>query len=182
MSQQSYKALYGKTVYADIAKRLGTTNPHQVPRIKKVVINRGLGTNGQVASMLKASREELAIITGQAPIVTRSKKSIAGFKIREDMAVGCTVTLRGERMYAFLDRLINLALPRIRDFRGISPSGFDGHGNYTLGLVDQLLFPEVDFDSIPSLQGMNVSIVTTATNDQETKLLLETFGVPFASN
>lgn len=182
MSQQSYKTLYGKTVYADIAKRLGVTNPHQVPRIKKVVINRGLGANGQVASMLKASREELAIIAGQAPIVTKSKKSIAGFKIREDMAVGCTVTLRGERMYAFLDRLINLALPRIRDFRGISPSGFDGNGNYTLGLVDQLLFPEVDFDSIPSLQGMNISIVTTAANDQETKLLLETFGVPFASN
>jgi len=182
MTNQQYKALYGKTIYSDIAKRLDITNPHKVPRIKKIVINRGLGANAQVASMLKASREELSIIAGQYTVVTKAKKSIAGFKLREDMPVGCMVTLRGEKMYAFLDRLVNLALPRIRDFRGISRSGFDGNGNYNLGVIDQLLFPEVDFDSIPALQGMNISIITTTSSDQESKLLLETFGIPFSIN
>ena len=182
MIKQHYKALYGKTIYAEIAKRLEITNPHQIPRIKKIVINRGLGANGQVASILKTSREELGVIAGQHPVVTKAKKSIAGFNIREEMAVGLTITLRGEKMYAFLDRLINLALPRIRDFRGVSPSGFDGNGNYNLGVIDQLLFPEIDFDSITSLQGMNISIITTTPNDQESKLLLEVFGIPFSNN
>lgn len=182
MTQQNYKSLYGKTIYSDIANRLQIKNPHKIPRIKKIVLNRGLGTNAQVASLLKASKAELAMIAGQAPVVTKAKKSIAGFKIREEMPVGCMVTLRGERMYAFLDRLINLALPRIRDFRGISNSGFDGHGNYTLGVIDQLLFPEIDFDSIPALQGMNISIITTTSDDQESKALLETFGIPFIQN
>lgn len=180
MKSQKYKSLYAETIYSNVAKRLDISNPHQIPKIKKIVINRGLGESAQVSSLLAASRQELSNITGQWTVPTLAKNSIAGFKIREDMTIGCMVTLRGERMYAFLDRLVHLALPRIRDFRGIKRSGFDGKGNYTLGLTDQLLFPEIDFDKISRLEGMNISIVTTAKTDRDAEVLLETIGIPFA--
>jgi large subunit ribosomal protein L5 len=179
MSSQKYKDLYIQTIYANVAKRLDIKNPHQIPQIKKIVINRGLGESAQVASLLSASRKELGTITGQWSVQTIAKKSIAAFKVREGMTIGCMVTLRGEKMYAFLDRLVHLALPRIRDFRGIRRSGFDGKGNYTLGVTDQLLFPEVDFDKVAQLQGMNISIVTTANTDRDAEVLLETIGIPF---
>ena len=182
MNSPKYKSLYSKTIYPSVAKLLEISNVHQTPKIKKIVINRGLGDSAQVSSLFAASRQELAVITGQWTVPTLAKKSIAGFKIREDMALGCMVTLRGERMYAFLDRLVHLALPRIRDFRGIKHSGFDGHGNYTLGLTDQLLFPEIDFDKIAQLDGMNISIITTAKTDKEAKVLLKTIGLPFVKS
>ena len=180
MKSQKYKSLYSETIYANVAKRLEISNPHEIPKIKKIVINRGLGESAQVSSLFAASRQEIATVTGQHSVPTLAKKSIAGFKIREEMTIGCMVTLRGERMYAFLDRLVHLALPRIRDFRGIKRSGFDGKGNYTLGLTDQLLFPEIDFDKIARLDGMNISIVTTAKTDRDAEVLLETIGIPFA--
>jgi large subunit ribosomal protein L5 len=145
----------------------------------KVVINRGLGESAQNEKSLEASLNELSIIAGQRGLVTRSKKAIAGFKVREGMPIGMTVTLRGERMYAFLDRLINLALPRIRDFQGISPKSFDGHGNYSLGIEEQLMFPEINYDKIEQVQGMDISIVTSCQKDEEGKALLVSLGMPF---
>ena len=147
--------------------------------MKKVVINRGLGEASQNAKTLDASLKEVSIIAGQRGVITRSKKAIAGFKVREGMAVGISVTLRGERMYAFLDRLINLALPRIRDFQGISPRSFDGQGNYSLGLEEQLMFPEINYDSIDQIQGMDISIVTSSKSNDEGKALLSALGMPF---
>jgi large subunit ribosomal protein L5 len=144
-----------------------------------VTVNRGLGEASQNAKALEASINEIAMITGQKPVVTRAKKAIASFKIREGMPVGVMVTLRADRMYAFLDRLINLALPRIRDFRGVSPKSFDGRGNYTLGLREQLIFPEIEYDSIDQIRGMDISIITTANNDEEGRALLKQFGMPF---
>jgi len=155
------------------------TNIHQVPKLVKVSVNRGLGEAAQNAKAMEASLNEIALITGQKPVVTRAKQAIAGFKIRQGMPVGIMVTLRGERMYAFVDRLINLALPRIRDFRGISPKSFDGRGNYTLGVREQLIFPEVEYDSIDQIRGMDISIITTAKNDEEGRALLKEMGMPF---
>jgi large subunit ribosomal protein L5 len=145
----------------------------------KVTINRGLGEASQNAKALEASLSEIAMITGQKPVVTRAKKAIAGFKIREGMPVGVMVTLRSSKMYDFLDRLINLSLPRIRDFRGISPKSFDGRGNYTLGVREQLIFPEVEYDKIDQIRGMDISIITTASNDEEGRALLKEMGMPF---
>ncbi|MDJ0558418.1 MAG: 50S ribosomal protein L5 [Microcystis sp. M53599_WE4] len=162
-----------------LKEQFGYTNIHQVPKVIKITVNRGLGEASQNAKALESSKEELSTITGQQPVVTRAKKAIAGFKIREGMPVGVMVTLRGDRMYAFLDRLINLALPRIRDFRGISGNSFDGRGNYSLGIREQLIFPEIEYDKIDQIRGMDISIITTAKNDEEGRALLKEMGMPF---
>ncbi len=176
---QRLKNIYQETIVPKLKEQFGYTNIHQIPKVEKVTVNRGLGEASQNAKALESSLSELAIITGQKPVVTRAKKAIAGFKIRQGMPVGVMVTLRGDRMYAFLDRLINLALPRIRDFRGISPKSFDGRGNYTLGIREQLIFPEVDYDSIDQIRGMDISIITTANTDEEGRALLKEMGMPF---
>ncbi|MEQ8464625.1 50S ribosomal protein L5 [Coleofasciculus sp. E2-BRE-01] len=173
------KTLYQETIVPKLKEQFGYTNIHQVPRVTKITVNRGLGEASQNAKALESSLSELAIITGQKPVVTRAKKAIAGFKIREGMPVGVMVTLRSKRMYSFLDRLISLALPRIRDFRGISPRSFDGRGNYTLGIREQLIFPEIDYDSIDQIRGMDISIITTANTDEEGRALLKEMGMPF---
>jgi large subunit ribosomal protein L5 len=173
------KTLYQETIVSKLKEQFGYSNIHQVPKVIKVTVNRGLGESSQNAKALESSVSELAIITGQKPVVTRAKKAIAGFKIRQGMPVGVMVTLRGDRMYSFLNRLINLALPRIRDFRGISPKSFDGHGNYTLGVREQLIFPEIDYDSIDQIRGMDISIITTANTDEEGRALLKEMGMPF---
>jgi len=158
----SLKQRYRETIQPKLLKDLNLSNVHEVPKVLKVTVNRGLGEAAQNAKSLEASITELATITGQKVVVTRAKKAIAGFKIRQGMPIGVTVTLRGERMYAFLERLINLALPRIRDFRGVSPKSFDGRGNYTLGIREQIIFPEISFDQIDAIRGMDVTIVTSA--------------------
>ncbi|MDJ0734672.1 MAG: 50S ribosomal protein L5 [Nostocaceae cyanobacterium] len=173
------KKHYLETIVPNLKKQFQYTNVHQVPKLVKVTVNRGLGEASQNAKALEASLSEIAIITGQKPVVTRAKKAIAGFKIREGMPVGVMVTLRGGRMYDFLDRLINLSLPRIRDFRGISPKSFDGRGNYTLGVREQLIFPEVEYDSIDQIRGLDISIITTAKTDEEGRALLKEMGMPF---
>ena len=173
------KEEYKSRVIAALTEEFGYKNVMQVPKLEKIVINRGLGDASQNAKLLESCSKELSIITGQQGVVTRSKKAIASFKLRQKMPVGVVVTLRGEKMYAFLDRLINLALPRIRDFQGVSAKSFDGHGNYSLGLEEQLMFPEIDYDKIDQIRGMDVSIVTTAPTDQEAMALLKTFGMPF---
>lgn len=167
MASTRLKKAYQETIVPKLVNQFQYSNVHQVPKVVKVTVNRGLGEAAQNAKALEASLNEIALITAQKPVVTRAKKAIAGFKIRQGMPVGIMVTLRGERMYAFLDRLINLALPRIRDFRGISPKSFDGRGNYTLGLREQLIFPEVEYDSIDQIRGMDISIITTANTDEE---------------
>jgi large subunit ribosomal protein L5 len=176
---QRLKVQFNETMAPKLMEEFGYTNIHQVPKMVKVTVNRGLGEASQNAKALEASINEIAMITGQKPVVTRAKKAIASFKIREGMPVGVMVTLRADRMYAFLDRLINLALPRIRDFRGVSPKSFDGRGNYTLGLREQLIFPEIEYDSIDQIRGMDISIITTANNDEEGRALLKQFGMPF---
>lgn len=176
------KTLYLDTAVPKLQEQFKYTNVHEIPKVTKVSVNRGLGEASQNAKALERSLEELAVITGQRPVVTRAKKAIAGFKIRQGMPVGVMVTLRGERMYAFLDRLVNLALPRIRDFRGVSPKSFDGRGNFTLGLREQLIFPEVDYDSIDQIRGMDISIITTAKTDEEGRALLKVLGMPFREN
>jgi large subunit ribosomal protein L5 len=173
------KARYRETVVPKLIEQFQYQNVHQVPQVIKVTVNRGLGEASQNAKALEASLAEIARITGQKPVVTRAKKAIAGFKLRQGMPVGVMVTLRADRMYNFLDRLINLALPRIRDFRGISPRSFDGRGNYTLGVREQLIFPEVDYDSIDQVRGMDISIITTANTDEEGRALLKELGMPF---
>jgi len=173
------KTLYQQKIVPQLMEQFQYSNIHQVPKLVKVTVNRGLGEAAQNAKALESSLNEIAVITGQKPVVTRAKKAIAGFKIREGMPVGLMVTLRSERMYAFLERLINLALPRIRDFRGISPKSFDGHGNYTLGIREQLIFPEVEYDSIDQVRGMDISIITTANTDEEGRALLKEMGMPF---
>ncbi len=173
------KSLYQETIVPQLMAQFQYTNIHQVPKLIKVTINRGLGEAAQNAKSLEASLNEVSVITGQKPVVTRAKKAIAGFKIRQGMPVGLMVTLRGDRMYAFADRLINLALPRIRDFRGVSPKSFDGRGNYTLGVREQLIFPEVEYDSIDQIRGMDISLITTAKNDEEGRALLKAMGMPF---
>lgn len=176
------KATYQEKIVPKLMEQFQYSNIHQVPKLVKVTVNRGMGEAAQNAKALEASLAEIATITGQKPVVTRAKKAIAGFKIRQGMPVGIMVTLRSDRMYTFLDRLINLALPRIRDFRGISPKSFDGRGNYTLGVREQLIFPEVDYDSIDQIRGMDISIITTANTDEEGRALLKEMGMPFRDN
>lgn len=176
---QTLKSRYEEQIVAKLMEQFGYKNIHQVPKVVKINVNRGLGEASQNAKALESSIKEIGIITGQKPVVTRAKKAIAGFKIRQGMPIGVMVTLRSDRMYAFLDRLINLALPRIRDFRGINPKSFDGRGNYNLGLREQLIFPEVDYDSIDQIRGMDISIVTTANTDEEGRALLKEMGMPF---
>ena len=178
----SLKKRYKETIQPKLLKDLSLSNIHQVPKVLKVTVNRGLGEAAQNAKSLEASLSEIATITGQKALVTRAKKAIAGFKIRQGMPIGCAVTLRGDRMYAFLERLINLALPRIRDFRGVSPKSFDGRGNYTLGVREQLIFPEISFDKIDAIRGMDITIVTSARTDEEGRALLSEMGMPFRSN
>lgn len=173
------KATYQEKVVPKLTEQFSYKNVHEVPKLVKITVNRGLGEASQNAKALEASVNELAIITGQKPVVTRAKKAIAGFKLRQGMPVGVMVTLRSDRMYAFMDRLVNLALPRIRDFRGISPKSFDGRGNYTLGLREQLIFPEIEYDSIDQIRGMDISIITTANTDEEGRALLKELGMPF---
>jgi large subunit ribosomal protein L5 len=179
---EQLKERYTTQVVPKLMEQFGYQNIHQVPKIIKVTVNRGLGEASQNAKALESSISELAMITGQRPVVTRAKKAIAGFKIRQGMPVGVMVTLRAERMYAFLNRLVNLVLPRIRDFRGVSPKSFDGRGNYTLGLREQLIFPEVDYDSIDQIRGMDITIVTDALTDEEGRALLKELGMPFRDN
>ena len=176
------KAHYKDQVVPKLMEQFKYNNIHQVPKIVKVTVNRGMGEAGQNAKALEASLAEIAVITGQKPVVTRAKKAIAGFKIRKGMPVGIMVTLRSDRMYAFMDRLVNLVLPRIRDFRGISPKSFDGRGNYTLGLREQLIFPEIEYDNIDQIRGMDISIITTANTDEEGRALLKEMGMPFRDN
>jgi large subunit ribosomal protein L5 len=174
-----FKDNYTSQAVPKLIEQFKYQNVHQVPKFDKVVVNRGLGEAAQNAKALEASLSELAIITGQKPVVTRAKKAIAGFKIREGMPIGMMVTLRRDRMYAFLDRLINFSLPRIRDFRGVSPKSFDGRGNYTLGVREQLIFPEISYDSIDQIRGMDISIITTAKTDEEGRALLKAMSMPF---
>ena len=176
------KENYNSKIVPKLKEQFSYGNVLQVPKVNKIIINRGLGEASQNAKALESSIKELATITGQKPVVTRAKKAIAGFKIRQGMPVGVMVTLRGDRMYAFLERLINLALPRIRDFRGISPKSFDGRGNYSLGVREQLIFPEIDYDEIDQIRGMDISIVTTANTDEEGRALLKEMGMPFRDN
>ena len=178
----SLKKRFRETIQPKLQKDLSLTNIHEVPKVVKVTVNRGLGEAAANAKSLEASVNELAQITGQKVVVTRAKKAIAGFKIRQGMPIGCAVTLRGDRMYAFLERLINLALPRSRDFRGVSPKSFDGRGNYTLGVREQIIFPEISFDKIDAIRGMDITIVTTARSDEEGRALLREMGMPFQSN
>ncbi|MGE3176153.1 MAG: 50S ribosomal protein L5 [Vicinamibacterales bacterium] len=170
---------YEKDVVPALKKEFGYTNAMAVPRLQKIVVNMGLGEATANAKIVDTGSDELARITGQKPVVRRSTKSIAAFKLRKGMPVGTMVTLRGDRMWEFLDRLMNIALPRVRDFKGVSPRGFDGRGNYTLGLRDQLLFPEIDYMKVDKARGMNVSMVTTAKTDEEARKLLQFIGVPF---
>jgi large subunit ribosomal protein L5 len=179
MATTRLKNLYQETIVPKLMNQFQYSNIHQVPKLLKITVNRGLGEAASNAKALEASLSEIAVITGQKPVVTRAKKAIAGFKIRQGMPVGIMVTLRGERMYAFIDRLISLSLPRIRDFRGISPKSFDGRGNYTLGVREQLIFPEVEYDSIDQVRGMDISIITSAKNDEEGRALLKEMGMPF---
>ncbi|MFO7245514.1 MAG: 50S ribosomal protein L5 [Thermaerobacter sp.] len=173
------KERYQKEIVPALMQRFGYRNPMQVPRVEKIVVNMGVGDAIQNPKLLESAVEELAAITGQRPAITRARKSISSFKLREGMAIGCKVTLRGERMYHFLDRLIHIALPRVRDFRGVNPNGFDGRGNYTLGLKEQLVFPEIDYDRIQKVRGMDITIVTTARTDEEARELLKQLGMPF---
>lgn len=179
------KLVYKDKVVPSLKDRFSYKNPMQIPKIQKIVINMGLGRlsdAGRDKKVIDEAVEELAQITGQKPVVRAARNSIAGFKLREGVPVGCSVTLRGDKMYEFLDRLINLALPRVRDFRGVSPKAFDGSGNYTLGLKEQIIFPEIDYSKVQYTKGMNISIVTDAQTDEEAKGLLEEFGMPFAAN
>jgi large subunit ribosomal protein L5 len=173
---------YEKEAVPGLKKEFGYDNVMAIPKITKVVVNMGLGEATQNAKIVDTGADELGRITGQKPVITRAKKSIAQFKVRKGMPIGTMVTLRGERMWEFLDRLISVALPRVRDFRGVSPRGFDGRGNYTLGLKDQLLFPEIDYMKVDKARGMNISLVTTAKTDEESRKLLQLLGVPFRTS
>jgi len=164
-----------------LSREFGYQNLHQVPRLQKIVVNMGLGEAVQNPKLIDSAMEELALITGQKPVVRRARKSVASFKLREGMLVGCKVTLRRYRMWEFFDRLVNVALPRVRDFKGVSPKGFDGRGNYTLGIREQIIFPEIDYDKVERVTGMNVTVCTTAETDAEAKALLTHLGMPFPS-
>lgn len=175
----SLRERYRAEVVPALMERFGYKNKMQVPRLEKIVVNMGVGDAVQNQKLLDAAMQDLALITGQKPVVTRAKKSISAFKIRQGMAIGCKVTLRGARMYDFFERLVSVALPRVRDFRGVSSRGFDGRGNFSLGLREQLIFPEIDYDKVEKIRGMDVSIVTTARTDEEAKELLKRLGMPF---
>ena len=176
------KERYSKDVVPALQKEFGYKNVMAIPKIEKVVVNMGLGEATQNAKIVDTGADEVMRVTGQKPVVTRAKKSIAQFKVRKGMPIGAMVTLRGERMWEFLDRLISVALPRVRDFRGVSAKGFDGRGNYTLGLKDQLLFPEIDYMKVDKARGMNISVVTTARTDEESRKLLQLLGMPFRTS
>jgi large subunit ribosomal protein L5 len=172
---------YRKEIAPKLSQEFGYKNSHQVPRVEKVVVNIGLGQATQNPKLLEKATEELAAIAGQKPLVRKARKSIANFKLREGQAIGCMVTLRGDRMWEFLDRLMNVALPRVRDFKGVSPKAFDGRGNYTLGLREQIIFPEIDYDKVERITGLNVTVCTTAETDAEGRALLAHLGMPFRS-
>ncbi len=173
------KERYQKEIAPALAKEFDITNPMATPRLEKIVINMGLGEAIANSKIIDTAADELSSISGQKPVTTKAKKSIASFKLREGMPIGSMVTLRGDRMYEFLDRFVSVALPRVRDFRGVSPKAFDGRGNYTLGIRDQLIFPEIDFNKVDKTRGMNISIVTTAKNDEQARALLKALGMPF---
>jgi large subunit ribosomal protein L5 len=174
------KVRYRDELVPRLRDELGYANVMQVPRLEKIIVNMGVGDATKDGRMLDAALADLEIITGQKPVVTKARKSIAGFKLREGMSIGAKVTLRGDRMWEFLDRLLSVALPRIRDFRGLNPAAFDGHGNYTLGVTEQLIFPEIDYDKVVKVRGMDITIVTTAKDDDEGRALLQALGFPFA--
>jgi large subunit ribosomal protein L5 len=176
------KDYYKKEVVSRLTKDFAYKNVMQVPRITKIVVNMGLGEALSNIKILDSASEEIALITGQRPVITRARKSVANFKLREGNPIGCAVTLRREKMYEFLDRLVNVALPRVRDFRGISPKGFDGRGNYTFGIKEQIIFPEISYDKIDKIKGMNITIVTTANTDEEARSLLKYLGMPFGGS
>ncbi|HEY7785117.1 MAG TPA: 50S ribosomal protein L5 [Pyrinomonadaceae bacterium] len=173
------KERYQKEIAPAIAKEFSIANPMAIPRVEKIVINMGMGEAIANSKILDTAADELRAVTGQKPVITKAKKSIASFKLRQGMPIGVMVTLRGDRMYEFLDRLVSIALPRVRDFRGVSPKAFDGRGNYTIGVREQLIFPEIDFNKVDKLRGMNISIVTTARNDEQARALLKGLGMPF---
>ncbi|HCM13077.1 MAG TPA: 50S ribosomal protein L5 [Lachnospiraceae bacterium] len=173
------KDMYKNEIVAGMTKRFGYKNVMEVPRLNKIVINMGVGDAKENAKALDAAVKDLEIIAGQKPIITKARKSIANFKLREGMPIGCKVTLRGDKMYEFADRLINLALPRVRDFRGVNPNAFDGRGNYALGIKEQLIFPEIEYDKVDKVRGMDIIFVTTAKSDEEARELLTQFGMPF---
>ncbi len=174
------KELYLKTVVPALTKEFDYKNPMAVPKIEKISLNVGMGEATQNGKLIDGAVNELTAIAGQKPVITKARKSIAAFKLRENMPIGCAVTLRGDRMYEFLDRLVNVALPRVRDFRGVSSKSFDGRGNYTLGLKDQLIFPEIDYNKVEKTKGMNICITTTAKTDAEGQALLKHMGMPFS--
>jgi large subunit ribosomal protein L5 len=176
------KVRFGDEIVGRLREQLGLVNVMQVPRPVKVVVNMGVGDSLKDGRMLDAAVDDLAVITGQRPIVTKARKSIAGFKLREGQPIGAKVTLRGDRMWEFIDRLISLALPRIRDFRGLDPMSFDGKGNYTLGVTEQLIFPEIDYDKVLKVRGMDITVVTTANDDDEGRALLAALGFPLAGD
>jgi large subunit ribosomal protein L5 len=171
--------IYTNSVVAKLNEEFKYGNPNQVPRLQKIVANMGLGEAVQNTKIIESSQNELSAITGQRAIVTRAKRSIAGFKLREGMRIGCAVTLRRARMWEFLDRLITIALPRVRDFRGVNPKGFDGHGNFSMGIKEHIIFPEIDYDKIDKIKGLNITMVTSANSDEEGRALLRNLGVPF---
>jgi large subunit ribosomal protein L5 len=173
------KQRYQKDIAPAIAKEFGIKNPMAIPRLEKIVLNMGMGEAIANAKVLDTAMTELTSIAGQKPVITKAKKSIASFKLRQGMPIGVMVTLRGDRMYEFFDRLVSVALPRVRDFRGVSPKAFDGRGNYTIGIREQLIFPEIDFNKVDKLRGMNISIVTSARNDEQARALLKSLGMPF---
>ena len=179
MATPRLKEKYKSEIIPALEKQLEIQNINQVPRLEKIVVNMGVGGAASDSKLLDAAMNDMRIITGQQPMITRARKSIAGFHIRTGMAIGCKVTLRGDRMWEFLDRLLSIALPRVRDFRGISPTSFDGRGNYSLGITEQLIFPEIDYDKIDRTRGMDITFVTTAENDKDAKALLDALGFPF---
>jgi large subunit ribosomal protein L5 len=181
MAATRLQELYETTVRPALMQEFGYKNPMEVPRLEKIVVNVGVGEAVQDSKKADAAASDLTAITGQHPVITRAKRSIATFKLRKDMPIGCKVTLRGQRMYEFLDRLITVALPRVRDFRGIPGKSFDGRGNFALGLKEQIVFPEIDYDRVDAVRGMNVVVVTTARTDAEAKALLKGFDMPFAN-
>lgn len=175
----TFKELYKNEIVPAMTKKFGYKNVMQVPKLEKIVVNMGVGEAKENAKALEAAVNDMQIITGQHAVTTKAKKSVANFKVREGMAIGCKTTLRGDKMYNFLDRLINLALPRVRDFRGVNPNAFDGRGNYALGIKEQLIFPEIEYDKIDKVRGMDVIVVTTAKTDEEARELLTLFNMPF---
>ena len=181
MTTPRLKEKYKSEIVAKLEKELGISNINNVPRLQKIVVNMGVGAAASHHKLLDAAMNDMRIITGQQPCVTRAKKSIAGFHVREGQAIGCKVTLRGDRMWEFLDRLLSTALPRVRDFRGISRTSFDGRGNYTLGITEQLIFPEIEYDKVDRTRGMDITFVTTAENNENALALLEALGFPFKS-